>query len=177
MVSYSHRSPQTRFLRHIGMAATLAVCFARCLPAAQNSCDLDQSGSVTFNEDALLAVNMTLGLSPCSASIEGAATCTVITVQRVVNAYLGKPCSVYNAHGALLNWTASTTAGAQYNVYRATSSAGPFTTALNASPLSATTYTDSTVQAGQTYYYVVTAIANGIESTATSPIQAKIPSP
>jgi fibronectin type 3 domain-containing protein len=42
-----------------------------------------------------------------------------------------------------------------------------------------TTYTDTTVQAGQTYYYVATAVAsNGTESADSSPpVQATIPSP
>jgi fibronectin type 3 domain-containing protein len=77
-----------------------------------------------------------------------------------------------------LSWTASTTPNVTYNVYRATAATGPFTTPLNSSPITGTTYTDTTVQAGQTYYYVATAVANGIESADSSPpVPATIPSP
>jgi fibronectin type 3 domain-containing protein len=66
-----------------------------------------------------------------------------------------------------------------YNVYRATAATGPFTTPLNSSPITGTTYTDTTVQAAQTYYYVATAVAeSGEESVDSSPpVQATIPSP
>jgi hypothetical protein len=38
-------------------------------------------------------------------------------------------------------------------------------------------WTDTSVVAGQTYYYEVTAVAALIESTPTSPVLAMIPSP
>ena len=57
-----------------------------------------------------------------------------------------------------LAWTASTGA-TSYNVKRATTSGGPYTTL--ASP-TGVTYTDTGVSNGTTYYYVVTAVnANG----------------
>ncbi len=143
-----------------------------------NACDLDKNGSVT-SSDVALAINMAIGATPCTASIEGPTTCTVITVQRVFLASSGQPCSVYNAHAATLNWTASTTPNVTYNVYRATTAAGPFTTPLNSSPITATTFTDTAVSAGQTYYYVARAVAaNGTESDNSGPpVQATIPSP
>ena len=121
---------------------------------------------------------MALGTAPCTANVEGSGTCTVITVQRVFDSYNGQACVVYNAHAANLRWTASTTPNVTYNVYRATSSSGPFTTPLNTSPISGTTYIDTSVQAGQTYYYVATAVASdGTQSADSSPAQATIPSP
>jgi hypothetical protein len=62
------------------------------------------------------------------------------------------------SHAVVLSWDPS--AGSNitgYYVFRATTSGGPFTT-LNASPISTTTYTDTNVSVGQTYYYVVTAV-------------------
>ena len=62
-----------------------------------------------------------------------------------------------------------------YDIFRATSPAGPFAR-VNASRLAASTYTDSTVAAGTTYVYVVTASdvanhrsANSGTVTATPP--------
>ena len=57
------------------------------------------------------------------------------------------------AHSATLNWTASTSIVVGYNVYRGTTSGGPYTR-LNSSVNVPTTYIDSSVVSGQTYYYV-----------------------
>ena len=64
-----------------------------------------------------------------------------------------------------------------YNVYRATISGGPYTK-INSALDGSTTYTDSTVQAGTTYYYVTTAVdGSGTESTHSNQVQAVIPTP
>jgi len=64
-----------------------------------------------------------------------------------------------------------------YNIYSGGQSGGPYTkinSALNVS----TTYTDNSVQAGQTYFYVATAVdAGGTESGFSNQVQAVIPSP
>jgi hypothetical protein len=83
------------------------------------------------------------------------------------------------AHYVVLTWTASTTAGVVgYNAYRGTASNGPFSL-LNTSPIGGTTYTDASAQAGQTYYYVVTAIASDsvTESADSNAASATVPSP
>ena len=81
------------------------------------------------------------------------------------------------AHSATLNWTASTSTVIGYNVYRGTVSGGPYTL-LNPSPVAATQYVDSTVAAGQTYYYVVTAVASGdAQSADSNQVSATIPTP
>jgi Abnormal spindle-like microcephaly-assoc'd, ASPM-SPD-2-Hydin len=74
-----------------------------------------------------------------------------------------------------LSWTASTSTVSGYNIYRATVSGGPYTI-INPSLQSGTTYTDSTVQAGQTYYYVTTAVnSSGVESAYSNQVSAAIP--
>jgi hypothetical protein len=77
----------------------------------------------------------------------------------------------------ILNWTASTSSGVVgYNVYRATISGGPYTK-INPSLVANTTFTD-TVQAAQTYYYVVTALGPGnVESANSNEVTAVIPGP
>jgi hypothetical protein len=161
------------------IAALTASCFICSTCAwAQNPCSLISGGATPTSGDISAARQMAAGSTPCTANIEGPNVCTVITVQRVINASSGQPCSVYSAHAAALTWTASTTPNVTYNVYRATASTGPFTTPMNASPITGTTYTDTTVQAGQTYYYVVTAvISSGQESAYSSPASGTIPSP
>ena len=180
IASRFRRSPW-RILLFNGSVTALTACFfsfSLSVWAQTNACDLNNDGVVN-SADVTLAINMALGMAPCSASIEGPSTCTVITVQRVFNASLGQPCVVYNAHAAILSWTASTTPNVTYNVYRAAASTGPFTTPVNSSPISGTTFTDTSVQAGQTYFYVATAVASNSSQSAYSspPVQATIPSP
>jgi len=78
-------------------------------------------------------------------------------------------------HSAALVWTASTSTVAGYNVYRGTVSGGPYTK-INSSLVGALTYTDSTVQSGTTYYYVITAVdSSGTESVFSNQVSAAIP--
>ncbi len=56
-----------------------------------SACDLNFDGATTVL-DAQLAVNMSLGTTPCTANINGPGVCEVTTIQRVVNAALGGPC-------------------------------------------------------------------------------------
>lgn len=83
-----------------------------------------------------------------------------------------------NKHSVTLSWVASTSTGITgYNVYSGTVSGGPYTK-LNSSPVTSTTYTDSTVLAGQTYYYVTTAVdSQSAESADSNQATAVIPSP
>jgi len=56
-----------------------------------------------------------------------------------------------------------------YEVYRDTSSTGSFTTQINSSDVLTTSYTDSTVVTGTTYYYKVTAAdTGGLESAKST---------
>ena len=80
-------------------------------------------------------------------------------------------------HSVSLSWTESTSTVSGYNIYRGTQSGGPYA-ALGAGNGTATTYTDSSVQPGRTYYYVVTAVDGaGLESAYSNQVQAVIPSP
>jgi hypothetical protein len=79
------------------------------------------------------------------------------------------------AHAVMLTWNASTSNVTGYRAYRATSPGGPYTL-LNSSPTPQLRYTDSTVQSGTTYYYVVTAVAAGSsESDYSNQASVNIP--
>ena len=81
------------------------------------------------------------------------------------------------AHSATLNWTASTSTVIGYDVYRGSISGGPYTL-LTQSPISGTQYVDSSVTAGQQYFYVVTAVASGnVQSVDSNQVSATIPTP
>jgi hypothetical protein len=79
------------------------------------------------------------------------------------------------AYSVALSWSASTSSVAGYNVYSSTVSGGPYTK-LTSSPVSSTDYTDNSVQAGKTYYYVVTSVnSSDVESSDSTQVSAVIP--
>ena len=72
--------------------------------------------------------------------------------------------------GNYLQWAPSLTSSVTgYNLYRSSSSAGPYTL-LNTSPLTALTYTDTTAPATGTSYYKVTAVGTVESLGATTSI-------
>lgn len=80
-------------------------------------------------------------------------------------------------HTATLTWVASTSTVSGYNVYRGTQSGGPYTQ-LNSSVVVGLSYTDSTVQVGLTYFFVVTSVDTaGGESDFSNEVSVTIPSP
>jgi hypothetical protein len=78
-------------------------------------------------------------------------------------------------HTVNLTWNASSGV-AGYNIYRSTSSAGPFAK-INSTLDANTAFSDSAVVSGQTYYYEATAVdSSGQESVPSSPpVAASIP--
>jgi hypothetical protein len=80
-------------------------------------------------------------------------------------------------HLAALSWVSGGGSPVGYFVYRSATSGGPYTR-LNAAVDSNTSYTDSAVSAGQSFYYVVTAVgANNAESPYSNEVSATIPTP
>jgi len=80
-------------------------------------------------------------------------------------------------HSVSLSWTDSDSGVAGYNVYRGSVSGGPYArinSALETSPA----YSDTSVDSGQTYYYVTTAVnGSGAESSYSNEAQGVIPTP
>jgi hypothetical protein len=143
-----------------------------------NACDLATPYGPVDNSDVLAATNMSLGITPCTANVIGPGVCNVVLVQRVINASLGGGCLVGTpaaSHSVSLNWVASTSSNViGYRVYRAGSSGGSYT--LLSSNVTTTNFSDTNVQSGLTYFYVVTAVdTNGLESAYSNQTQASIP--
>ena len=81
------------------------------------------------------------------------------------------------SHSVALAWNASPSTVVGYNVYRGGQTGGPYTK-LNASVQPGLTYSDTNVQAGVTYFYVVTCVdANSVESTFSNESAALVPTP
>jgi hypothetical protein len=74
-----------------------------------------------------------------------------------------------------LTWSDSSTGLSGFNVYRGATTGGPYAK-INPSLTLSTSYTDSSVQSGSTYYYVTTAVdTTGAESSYSNESAATIP--
>ena len=79
------------------------------------------------------------------------------------------------SHTVSLNWTPGSSTYSGFNVYRGSTSGGPYSK-VDSSVIPATSYTDASVTSGQTYYYVATEVdSTGMESPYSSEVSATIP--
>ena len=147
--------------------------------AQTNACDLVAPTGTVDATDVQAAIDMALGnrVCPSTLNIAGAGVCNAVVVQRVINAALGRPCSTPTTHGVTLTWAASTSTGVTgYNVYRSSTTGGPYTK-VTAAPITALTYDDQAVLAGQSYFYVVTAVSASSESGYSTEVKGSVPTP
>jgi hypothetical protein len=122
--------------------------------------------------------SMNLGVTFAPAAT-GSVSGSISVVSNATNSPLSVPLSgsAVATHSVNLSWTASTSTVVGYNVYRSSQSGGPYTI-LDSSLIANTTFTDTTVQAGQTYYYVTTAVdTNNVESVFSNQVSAAVPTP
>jgi hypothetical protein len=123
------------------------------------------------------SVPVTVQFSPTvSGSISGSVSLVSSATNSPATMGLSGSASQPSPHTVALSWSDSATTVAGYNVYRGTSTGGPYVLKLTSSPIGSTQFTDSGVQSGQTYYYVVTAVdSNGVESVYSDQATASIP--
>ncbi|HSZ18521.1 MAG TPA: choice-of-anchor D domain-containing protein [Candidatus Acidoferrum sp.] len=127
-------------------------------PGQSATLDATFSPVAVGNLSGSLTVDSNAANSPMTISLSGSGTQT-------------------NSHFVSLSWISSTSAVAGYNVYRSEVSGGPYSR-LDSSPVAADSYTDSSVQPGLTYYYVVTSItSSGSESADSTQASATVPTP
>lgn len=74
-------------------------------------------------------------------------------------------------HSVTLSWT-PTPAASSYNIYRSTTSGGPYTKMGTSTEAK---YVDTPVPGGALLYYVVTSVSGGKESGYSSEIKATVP--
>jgi IPT/TIG domain len=80
-------------------------------------------------------------------------------------------------HTVDLSWTDSSSGASGFNVYRSSTSGGPYTR-VNSTVISGTSFSDHNVQVGHTYFYVATAVtSSNVESGYSNQAQAVVPSP
>ena len=201
-------SPQTVTLSGTGTSPAVSLS-SSSLSFGNDPVDVPiPSQTITLNNTGGLALSVAsialTGADPtdftendtCSPSVAAGGNCTIVVMftppaagnrtasLSITDNAAGSPQAVAlsgtGTHDVILTWTASASPGvAGYNVYRGTTSGGESTTPLNSSPITGTTYTDTNVQAGQVYYYMVAALgSNGTtQSKDSSEVSATVPSP
>lgn len=111
-------------------------------------------------------------------SMKGHMRKLILMVLLLSLASLGARANTPGKHTVVLTWTASTSTGVTYNLYRGTSAGVCSGTPTPiATGISGTTYTDSTVALGTTYFYNVSAVGTGGESACDGEVAVQIPSP
>ncbi|PYX31745.1 MAG: hypothetical protein DMG80_09690 [Acidobacteria bacterium] len=124
------------------------------------------------------SLNVTVAFTP---SVSGTATTNLVFTSNAANSPTSVPLTgtgvSIRAHSADLTWTASRDGVIGYNVYRGSKTGGPYAK-INSVLDSSTNYTDSTVTAGTTYYYVATSVdSNNAESGYSNEAKVVIPTP
>src|SRR6516162_7050865 len=154
-----------------------------CSPSSLNSgasttCTVTLNGAApTGGTKVLLSSNNTL-LPPGSNSVivpAGTTSTTFTATAGSVSANQNATLTATALHSVLLSWTASTSPNlTNYKVYRGTTSGGPYGVATTLGLV--TSYMDSNVQNGQTYYYVTTVVDDtNAESGYSNEASAVVP--
>lgn len=122
------------------------------------------------------SVPLTVHFSPTSS---GAAAGTLSFVSNAVNSpaveSLTGTGTAATQHDVNLSWSSSSSTVSGYNVYRGTLSGGPYGK-INSSSDPGTSFSDTSVQANETYYYVVTGVNSaGEESAYSNQVTAVVP--
>ncbi len=137
-----------------------------------------QSGaSVTFGSVSSTSVTI-VSSTQIQAVTPGSPAGTVSIVVTNTNSQSGTLSAAFTYfHTVGLAWTDGSSGVSGYNVYRSSTSGGPYTR-LNSSLVSSTSFSDNNVQAGQTYFYVTSAVnSSNLESAYSNQAQTTVPSP
>lgn len=169
-VNISANSTQSATLTNSGGSA---VSITNVTISGAGFTETGASTGTILNPGASLTMNVTF-----APAASGAVTGTVTISSSASNSPLVISLSGTGqtvAHSVTLTWTASASVVVGYNLYRGSTSGGPYTK-INSTIDANTTFVDTAVLSGQTYYYVATAVdANNAESPYSNETTALIP--
>jgi Abnormal spindle-like microcephaly-assoc'd, ASPM-SPD-2-Hydin len=129
--------------------------------------------SFPFTINAGQSVSVNVAFAPTKSGTDnGTLTFSSSTSSSSAESMTGS--GVVPQYSVTLSWSGSTSSVAGYNVYRGTT-AGSYSK-INSSLDPNTSYSDSTVASGVTYYYAATAVnSSGEESGYSSPVEVAVP--
>jgi len=124
------------------------------------------------------SANLNVTFAPsASANLNGTVTITSNATNLTVTISLAGTAVLPVSHSVTLTLAPNSSNVVGYNVYRSSISNGPYTK-LDSPPFTSTAYTDTTVLANQTYYYVATSVDSaGNETGDSNQVSATIPTP
>lgn len=196
--SFSHSASATLVVSATADFAITATPSSRSIPAGASTIyTVNIAGQNGYSGVANLTAaglpnGATATFNPASVNGTGSAQLTVTTIGSTpagtyplaITATSGSEVHTVNAtlvvaaavqHSVALSWADGDSGITGYNVYRSNQSGSGYIK-LNTVLITITTYNDSTVQSGSTYYYVATAVnSSGVESGFSAAAQATIP--
>lgn len=166
-ISLSNTGGSSLTVTQLSMSSAVFVLSGVTLPLNLNA-GQSVTGTITFTPSSSGSASGTL-----TATVNSA---TAGTLNLTGSGATPPPPPPPPGHSVGLSWSPSSSSGVvSYNIYRSGAASGPYTKIGNAT---ATTFTDSTVQAGQTYFYTLTAVdGSNVESATSPPVSATIPTP
>lgn len=163
-------SPLKAVLAHGGTQTFTAACldqFGAAIASPALTWSVDSGGVGTINASTAVysagTVNGSGKVRATKGSISATADVSVVSAAPLAPASL---VAVSGTKQITLSWNASADT-ASYKIYRGTTAGGESATALNASVLYGTSYTDSALVDGSHYFYQVKAV-NGVGSSPAS---------
>jgi hypothetical protein len=137
----------------------------------------ESGASVTFGGSAATSVTLVSSTQIQAVSPVSAAGTVSIAVTNPDSQSTTLASAFTYFHTVTLSWEGGSSGASGFNVYRSSTSGGPYNR-LNSNLLSGTSFSDDHVQAGQTYFYVTTAVnGSSVESDYSNQAQALVPTP
>ena len=162
-VNVSNASTQSVTLTNAGSAS---VTISNVLVAGAGFGATGVSSGLILSSGQSAALSVTFDPA-AGGSVTGSITVTSNAANSPMAIALSGTGVAPTSYSVLLSWTASTSPVTGYNVYSSTVSGGPYTK-VTPTPVTSTDYTDSSVQAGNTYYFVVTSVNSENQESAYS---------
>lgn len=171
---------------NVGTASTLVVTFTNTSGSNVTISNVTMAGpgftvngiSNGLNIAPGASVVMAVSFAPAAMGpVNGSVIITDTASNPTITIGLSGTGASASGHTATLTWGPSSSPNVVgYYIYRGTTMGGPYSRLNLASPNQGTTSIDGSVQSGQTYYYVVTAVdVNGFQSSYSNEVSALIP--
>ncbi len=165
-------------------SASQAVTISNTGNSAVTISQLNFSGAGFSHSGISLPITLAAGQStsfnaifdPTTAgSVSGAATVVSTATNSPETIALSGIGAAPASHSISLSWQPSSSSVVGYNVYESSQSGGPYTR-MNSTPSPSTSYSDTNVVSGDTYYFVTTAVDSaGVESVYSNQAVAVVP--
>jgi hypothetical protein len=171
-VNLTTSTPMTTTITNTGNS-NVTITGVNTVGAGFSSSGVSNGLTLTPNQTATLTVMF----DPTTAGAVSGASVTIVSNAGGLVIPLSGTGTAAAQDSVSLTWTASSSSDVTgYYAYRSTTEGSGYVKLNPTSPTSTEEYTDSTVESGTTYYYVVTAVDNSdVESDYSAPATAVIP--